>query len=319
MKPWSFILSKLTNGQKVVLLYVLDNKGSSPGRKHFSMAISEDGQFEGTIGGGIMEVKLLELARNKLSRGDRKTIIKKQYHDKVHTSDRSGLICSGEQTVTIVPLEKTDIKTVQEIVSYNGKDLMLCIDNKGLSIVHGVKKEDFSTIENKESFSATFRVKQMNRIHIFGGGHVGLAVSQVMSQLDYYVKVYEDRPELNTLEQNEYANTIKIIDYSKIMEECSFEIEDSVVLVTTSFKTDKALLKQLYQEPFAYIGMMGSKNKIKTLFEELVNEGIRKEELDHVFAPIGMDIYSKTTMEIAISIAGQIILEKNKNLPTGRK
>lgn len=319
MKPWSFILSKLTNGQKVVLLYVLDNKGSSPGRKHFAMAIAEDDQFEGTIGGGIMEVKLLELARHKLSNNNQEVLIKKQYHDKVHPTDRSGLICSGEQTVAIIPIEKADIITVQEIVNCNGKGIMLCIDNKGLNIVTDEKKEKLSNTDDKEFFSAVFNVKRVNRIHIFGGGHVGLALSQVMSQLDYYVIVYDDRPELSTLKQNEYANIITIIDYGNIIEECSFEKEDTIVLVTTSFRTDKELLKQLYQESFAYIGMMGSKNKIKTLFEELVNEGIGKEKLVHVFAPIGMDIYSKTTMEIAISIAGQIILEKNKNLPSGRK
>ena len=97
------------------------------------------------------------------------------------------------------------------------------------------------------------------------------------------------------------------------------EKEDAVVLVTTSFKTDKALLKQLYNKTFSYIGIMGSKNKVSSLFQELYDEGIPKEELAQVFAPIGMDIFSKTTMEIAISIAGQIILEKNKHLPTGRK
>jgi xanthine dehydrogenase accessory factor len=63
---------------------------------------------------------------------------------------------------------------------------------------------------------------------------------------------------------------------------------------------------------------LGSEKKNERLFEELKNEGVDQDKLNKIFAPIGINIFSKTTKEIAVSIAAQIILEKNKDLPTGR-
>jgi len=64
--------------------------------------------------------------------------------------------------------------------------------------------------------------------------------------------------------------------------------------------------------------MIGSEAKIKTLFTEFQEEGIDPERRKHVFIPIGLNIFSKTAKEIAVSIAAEIIREKNKYLPTGR-
>jgi len=66
MKIWRFIKDKLEKDIPVVLLYVLDSKGSSPGRQGFKMAVTNDGEISGTIGGGIMEHKLVELSKSAL-------------------------------------------------------------------------------------------------------------------------------------------------------------------------------------------------------------------------------------------------------------
>ena len=115
MKVWQFILQKLKTQQKVVLLYVVDSRGSSPGRKGFAMAISEKGDFIGTIGGGIMEVKLLELAKNILLNHSSEVILKHQYHDKQHTTNQSGMICSGQQVVALIPLDTGHYSTIQKL------------------------------------------------------------------------------------------------------------------------------------------------------------------------------------------------------------
>ena len=65
---WHFIENKLKASQAVMLLVVTESKGSSPGRQGFKMALSEDGEMNGSIGGGIMEKKLIELARKKIER-----------------------------------------------------------------------------------------------------------------------------------------------------------------------------------------------------------------------------------------------------------
>jgi xanthine dehydrogenase accessory factor len=88
--------------------------------------------------------------------------------------------------------------------------------------------------------------------------------------------------------------------------------------MTFGYRDDKIVFKQLLNKEFYYLGLMGSEAKIATLFKELEEEGISPDKWKHCFIPIGINIYSKTTKEIAVSIAAEIIREKNKNLPTGR-
>ena len=84
------------------------------------------------------------------------------------------------------------------------------------------------------------------------------------------------------------------------------------------YRTDKIALQQLLNKEFYYLGLMGSEHKIDQLLNEVKAEGASAAALEKVFTPIGLNIYSKTTPEIAVSIAAEIIREKNKNLPTGR-
>jgi xanthine dehydrogenase accessory factor len=319
MKVWQFLLSKLKQQQPCILLYVLDNKGSSPGRKGFKMALAADGAFSGTIGGGIMEVKLLELAKDLLAKKQEQIIIKKQFHDKKHARNQSGLICSGEQTLALIPLHTTAIPLIKEIVNHTANQWKLCIQKEGIHIIKEAITEEFDYQNENAPFKIIIALNHKKKVHIFGAGHVGLALSQVLSLLDFQIFIYDDRPKLNTLVANQYAHHVQLIDYQRIKKSIQFSEEDFVVIMTFSYRTDKIILKQLYPLALAYIGMMGSDHKIATLLKELETEGIPPTALKHISAPIGMPIYSKTAMEIAISIAGQLIFEKNKLLPSGRQ
>jgi xanthine dehydrogenase accessory factor len=141
-----------------------------------------------------------------------------------------------------------------------------------------------------------------------------------MSFLGFYIKVYDDRPAVNTLLQNIFANEKIIIpSYDQLGEYVNPGKNEFAVIMTVGYRTDKVALKQILHKPFYYLGLMGSDHKIEMLYDELKGEGISAEDWAHVFTPIGVNILSKTTHEIAVSIAAQIIQEKNKTLPTGRK
>ena len=93
-----------------MLLTVVESSGSSPGRQGFKMAVAADGTLCGSIGGGIMEVKLVELAKDRLDRGVCEAMLKKQVHRKSAPQHQSGMICSGEQTVLFFGLDSQSIK-----------------------------------------------------------------------------------------------------------------------------------------------------------------------------------------------------------------
>jgi len=319
MDVWRFVQDKLSTDQSVMLLYVLESEGSSPGRNGFKMAVASDGTICGTIGGGIMEHKLVEKAKTMLQQNESSVLLMRQHHDKEHTTDQSGMICSGSQLNAFIPLSAADKKNIDTILQ-DGQ-FTIHLSPKGLSIQESTPKDKNFSLQFKSETDWLYKEKLNQRpvIHIIGGGHVSLALSELMCFLGFYSKVYDDRPELNTILQNFFANEKIIISgYEQLGEYITDCKNDYAVIMTLGYRTDKIALLQLLNKGFFYLGMMGSDNKIETLFSELRSEGIAEEALKKIFTPVGVNIYSKTTPEIAVSIAAEIIREKNRELPTGR-
>ncbi len=317
MQIWDFIYQNLSASNRVVLLCVLESKGSSPGRRGFKMAVSSEGAFVGTIGGGIMEFKLVEKAKSLLQNNITTVSMIEQHHDKEHAANQSGMICSGSQKIAFVPLSSSDIKTIETLKECNTKhSACFQLSLNGIEIISDVKDPfKFTTPEDWQYQEA--HNKQSN-IHIIGGGHVSLALSELMHNLDFIVTVYDDRAYLNTFQENTFADKKNVINYESINNYLHTGPSDFVVIMTVGYRTDKLILKQLLDKEFYYLGMLGSENKIKTMFAELIEEGFNKQQLDKLYAPIGINILSQTTKEIAISIAAEIIKKKNETLPTGR-
>ena len=318
MKPTTikFILQKLQSDIPIMLLQVVDSEGSSPGRQGFQMVIANDGQLFGSIGGGIMEHKLVEFSKKKLSQKETNVELKYQYHDKIHSTQQSGMICSGHQVIVFIPFYKKGIELFQKIgqsIEISKSDY-LYFSPKGLSII---SKNDLVVPigfnqRTEEDWSYLEKINQQKVIHIFGGGHVSLALSEVMRFLGFYIKIYDDREGINTLEQNNFCDKKHITSYESIGSQLENSQDDYVVIMTFGYRPDKIILKQLLGKNFFYIGMMGSEAKIKTLLAELEMEGFLKESYEHVFTPIGLEIFSTTPQEIAISIAAEIIRETNR-------
>ena len=307
MDLWRFILSKLNNAINIQLLYVLESEGSSPGRKGFKMAVAADGDFFGTIGGGIMEHKLVEKAKVMLQQNESSVLLMRQHHDKEHANNQSGMICSGSQLNAFIPLSSADEQTIEKIIASERNTIQL--SPKGLQLVDGPA----SGLRYKTNTDWLYSeaINQQPVIHIIGGGHVGLALSELMSFLGFYIKLYDDRPELNTIAANTFAHEKHIVNYDSVSNHFINVENDYAVIMTIGYRADKTVLKQLINKPFFYLGLLGSKYKIDTLFKELKEEGITKELLDKVFSPVGLNIASKTTKEIAVSIAAEIIGVKN--------
>ncbi len=319
MDVWKFIQDKLSAEQQVMLLYVLQSEGSSPGRNGFKMAVAADGSICGTIGGGIMEYKLVEKTKAMLLQNETTVLLMRQYHDKEHTTDQSGMICSGNQLNAFIPLSAVDKSSIDTIVLDGQNTLQL--SPKGISIRESTPKDKNFSLQFQSDTDWVYAEKLNQRaiVHIIGGGHVSLALSELMCFLGFYSKVYDDRPELNTILQNFFANEKIIVpDYEQLGEYIKDSKNDYAVIMTVGYRTDKIALQQLLKKEFYYLGMMGSEYKIEILMNELKAEGVPEELLKKVFSPIGVNIYSKTTPEIAVSIAAEIIREKNREQPTGR-
>ncbi|MDX9694490.1 MAG: XdhC family protein [Bacteroidales bacterium] len=315
MELWNFIISELSKNKKVILIIVVEVNGSSPGKVGFKMAVSESGVLNGSIGGGVMEFNMVELARKELKKENIKSFIKRQIHNPDAGTEKSGLICSGEQIHAFIPFDKSSIHTIQQLIDCfaNGNKGVLTLTNAQFTFE--VDKTQDKPINyqytNENNWFYSEQMGLLNTLYIFGGGHVSVPLSQVANMLDFRVEIFDNRKDLSTIQANHFAHKKTIVDYSDIAHLVSEGMNSYAVIMTAGHKADQLILKQLVTKNLKYLGMIGSKNKTKTIFENLLNEGIKQLDLDKVDAPIGLSINSETPAEIAISIAAKMVQVKN--------
>ncbi len=291
-----------------MLLFVVESIGSSPGRKGFKMAVADDDNFCGTIGGGIMEFKLVEKAKSLLQQSSNKIFLQEQFHDKEQSKNQSGMICSGSQTIAFVPLSQKEICSIASINQQ--KHTTITIGTNGI-FCNDEAANGFIFLDEKHwNFSEL--IQQQPILHIIGGGHCSLALSELMTFLNFYIHVYDDRENLSTISENKFAHEIHPVNYHSISSSLNASEHDYVVIMTVGYRTDKIVLQQLIHQQFKYLGVLGSSKKMQTLFNELIDEGIDENRIGKIFSPIGLHINSKNTKEIAVSIAAEIIAIKNK-------
>jgi xanthine dehydrogenase accessory factor len=152
---------------------------------------------------------------------------------------------------------------------------------------------------------------------IAGAGHIGKALSHLGRLLDFEVTVIDDRPEFANPVNLPDADHIIVKDVGKAMEELKKTHDTFVVIVTRGHQDDAKALKACIGSDIAYLGMIGSKNKIALMRKDFSHHGwASREDWDNIHAPIGVDIQSKSVQEIAMSIAAQLIFVKNSKKHT---
>jgi xanthine dehydrogenase accessory factor len=147
-------------------------------------------------------------------------------------------------------------------------------------------------------------------LFICGGGHVAKEVAALAVHLDFSVTVVDDREDLINRERFPAANRIICDSYDNL--EKYLEPNACYVVVTPDHKADLQCVSTILPTDYRYLGMIGSKGKVAATFENLRRAGFSEEQIGTVFAPIGLPIGAVTPAEIALSILGQIVREKNK-------
>jgi xanthine dehydrogenase accessory factor len=316
LATWQLIRDSLEKNLPVMLLYVLESSGSSPGRQGFFMAVNAAGEMKGSIGGGIMEYKFVEMARERLKAPEAIRTIRKQIHDKSAPKDQSGMICSGEQTVWIYSVQLQEAPAIRnfiEVLERNGTGtLQLSPDGISFSPTEAATKFEYN-YHSDTQWVYTEQLGYGEHLYIIGGGHCALALSRIMATMDFCIHVFDDREGLNTMEQNSFAHHKQLLtSYAGIHDFIPPGVHTWVVIMTLGYRTDDMALRSMLGRELRYLGLLGSRNKIEKMFADYRSEGVRDELLQKVHAPVGLDIKSQTPEEIAISIAAEIVREKNR-------
>jgi len=316
---WQFVQTELEAKNNVVLASVLSHQKGSPGKQGFKMVVSSSGKAYGSIGGGVMEKNFVEYCANNFSK--EKLIYElKTLHHKTNTEfEKSGLICSGSETIYLHTFKEKDLPLISKIQKAYGKtsDNYLKFKKGRIQIL---RKPDFnenyffeiSEEDNEWEYYEKAGYKYF--AHIFGAGHVGFELSKILYSLDFHIAVFDDRKNFPFLENNFYANQKINVPYDKTGKYVIDSNYSYNFVVTSGYISDKESIKQIINKKSRYIGLMGTQRKIKKIFNECVKEGVDKNLLKKIKAPIGMDIGSATPEEIAVSVAAEVIKIKNENI-----
>lgn len=306
---WKKIKSNLESDIISILAVVVDHKGSSPGKTGFKMVFdTESGQI-GTIGGGIMELNILARARLAIADPHFQPLDLDQIHNtRVPKQKQSGLICAGEQKIVMLKLTGKDLPTITNIIA--------SIDGKTVSTVYYSSQGiDLNSSGELSKSDTNWEYKEFvgtpNRVYIFGAGHVGTAISQILSTLDFYVIMNDDRKALELLEKNSWVDEKHISSYRSLARDVIEDDKSMVVIVTYGFQSDAEVLEEILSKKVGYVGLMGSKTKIKKIFGLMRENNISEAGLSTVHAPIGLQIDNGTASEIAISVVAELIKVKN--------
>ncbi len=161
------------------------------------------------------------------------------------------------------------------------------------------------------------RVSKEKKIVICGAGHVGAAVVRAAKFVGLRTIAIDDRPMFADEAKKAGADEAVCDSFEDALAGIPGDSDTYFVIVTRGHRWDQECLRMIAKKPHAYIGLMGSRRRVKFVKETLESEGISKEVLDRVYTPIGLNIGGETPEEIAVSIIAEIIGVKNKEKNSG--
>src|SRR6202166_3043319 len=143
-------------------------------------------------------------------------------------------------------------------------------------------------------------------VYLFGGGHVSIAVANAASAAGFGIAVVDDREAFANLQRFPMAQAVHT-SYAEAFEKIRPNASSYLIIVTRGHKEDMRVLGWAVRTEARYVGMIGSKRKVLSVYKALENDGYRPEEFQRVYAPMGIEIGALAPEEIAISIVAELI------------
>jgi xanthine dehydrogenase accessory factor len=338
----------LQQGRDCVYCSVVETRGSTPQKAGAAMLVFPDGRQVGTLGGGCVEAEVKRQALGTLAGGGTpKTEVLTFCLDDNYGWD-DGLICGGRMSILADPLTSRRHRlrayyehfrslvetgagcTEAVVIAADPAHVPIgtrflfdkagqVIDQLGETPVPDLVRQGLMPLDERPKPShrsgiAYLPILPRVTLLIVGGGHVGQAVAKLGAEVDFDVWVLDDRGAYANQERFPSANRHIVGDIGQQLRELAPEITPSVyaLIVTRGHGHDEEALYHLATTRAGYVGMIGSKRKIKLIYEDLLARGIPPTALEKVHAPLGFDIGSQTVPEIAVSIVAELIACRNR-------
>lgn len=322
----SALRARLQAGERAVLCTILECKGSAPRGVGAMMAVFSDGSALDTVGGGEMERRAIERAKELLLQGLSET---GRYLLHPNREADIGMVCGGEVLLgfqCFLPEDAAQLAVLDELqalLSGTGRgywETVYRADGTAGLILHG--GADFHDEQPDLPNAPTLTVgetetrfiepiSRRERVYILGGGHVGRALTPALAAIGFSVTVYDAREELAQPSRYPAAERVLCGPFEALLPEVQIAPEDYVVVMTPGHKADLAVLRQALKTDATYIGCIGSAKKVAYINEQLRQEGFSSGQIARIHSPIGLPIGAQTPEEIAVSIAAQMIQHRH--------
>lgn len=326
---FSALQAAIQQQQDCMLVTVIAGSGSTPRGAGAKMAVFADGSIAGTIGGGALEYKAQQMASDALQQGKTYT-----WEFMLHPNEVAdlGMVCGGDVEVyfqylswqapeTAALLEQilsalnsnADSWLVTEISSQGHWAQQTQLADRKLLSQMGFaaplsNKTAIVTYQDKKYYADPLQTA--GRVYIFGGGHISKSLVPVLYPLGFRCVVLDDKPEFYDPARFPLAEETKAASFTDFSAAATITESDYVIIMTRGHANDYEVLVQALRTNACYIGMIGSSRKLQSTKEKLFAEGFTERDFARVHAPIGLAIKAVTPEEIAISIAGELILER---------
>lgn len=284
--------------EPVALGIITEVKGSSPQKVGAKALFYADGRIVGTMGGGCLEAEIQDRARQALVTG------KPEVFDLVLDHDfgwDDGLICGGRVGGLILPRIDSAAAVWSELALRQRERTWGVTESFQVGWADGA-----------EAVAVGWRYRETVAppcaLWIAGAGHIAQAVAPPALGLDFAVTVFDDRPALANHQFFPAAVTLRVGDWEKTLAEPLATHGTFGLIVTRGHRHDALVLRHWINRGFAFLGMIGSKRKARTIREHFLAEKIAGETaLMELSCPVGVEIAAQTVPEIAVSILAQYI------------
>ena len=329
----------LDNHQEFVLATIVSRQGSTPRTAGTRMIIFGEGRAMGTIGGGLLEARVVQKAGEVLSSRRPIVIPFDMTHSEVAAMD---MICGGQLEVLLEFINPgssaaTVFKCWREVQGAAEPCLFLTVlrfvGEKVEGVDHCLLKNErmvcgdlplapaaveklirdhggatcLRTVTLGESLILIEPVLPAETMFLFGAGHVAQPTARLAAFVGFRVRVVDDRAEFASAQRFPEADEVRVVtDFDSALKGLAIDRNTFIVIVTRGHLHDKTVLMQALRTEAAYIGMIGSRRKRDHIFKALLKQGFTQADLNRVHSPIGLDIGAETPEEIALSIVAEL-------------
>jgi len=329
----------VAKAESFVLATVITRNGSAPRSTGARMIMRQDCTTLGTVGGGVLEAQVEQLARQVQQ--DHQAVVQAfQFSGKdAATMDA---ICGGQVEVLVEWVDAANSTCVELFTELNAAlasrqkvwfvtGLPAVGETQAHALVHpdgrltgmlpaglsvetivDMRQAGLLSLDQKQYYVEPLAIAET--VYIFGAGHVSRSLAEFTKAVGFWTVVLDDRADYANAERFPTADQLIVVGtFTDAFSQIEVDRDSFLVIVTRGHVHDQTVLAQALCTSAGYIGMIGSRRKCKLIFDALRGQGYTEKDIQRVHAPIGLPIEAETPEEIGISIVAEMIQARARN------